>query len=113
MSSRWIGKILQLGDEDVDVLSLPLQGTGGNQDRGARAAARNRFQTAGRMIRLAVPVSSSRVTNVMPLAVEGRCRTSTRPATRIHLPSGHVQCGGRSDAELIQFAAEELQRMGQ
>jgi hypothetical protein len=39
------------------------------------------------MIRLAVPVSSSKVTNVIPLAVPGRWRTSTIPATQIGPPS--------------------------
>ncbi len=42
------------------------------------------------MIRLAWPVSSSRVTNVIPLAVPGRWRTSTIPATRTGPPLGNV-----------------------
>ena len=43
------------------------------------------------MTRFATPVSSSSVTNVMPLAVPGRCRTSTNPATRTCRPGRAVE----------------------
>ena len=40
----------------------------------------NRSRSWGGMMRLAKPVSSSRVMNMKPLAVGGRCRTMTMPA---------------------------------
>ena len=40
-------------------------------------------KTLGQMTILAMPVSSSRVAKMTPLAVPGRWRTSTRPATSI------------------------------
>ena len=78
-----------------------------------RAAERNLRHTSGRMIRLAWPVSSSSVTNVMPFAVPGRWRTSTIPATRTGLPLGQVfSCDGRDHAQPLQPVAQELHRMG-
>ena len=47
------------------------------------------------MITLEMPVSSSSVRNTNPLAVPGRCRVITIPATRTRRPS---RACGRSDA---------------
>ena len=43
--------------------------------------------TPGQMIRLAMPVSSSIVMNITPLAEPGFCRTSTMPGTTTRRPS--------------------------
>ena len=48
-----------------------------------RLASKTSFQTT----MLATPVSSSWVRKVTPLAVPGRCRTSTMPALRSRTPS--------------------------
>jgi hypothetical protein len=42
---------------------------------------RNFSNICGQTTRLAIPVSSSRVMNITPLALPGRCRTSTRIGT--------------------------------
>jgi hypothetical protein len=48
----------------------------------------------------AIPVSSSRVTKTMPLAVPGRCRQVTIPAARASWRSGAVLqlAGGNESA---------------
>jgi hypothetical protein len=43
----------------------------------------------GQTITLAIPVSSSRVTKSLPLAVSGRCRIVTRPVVRVSFLSGN------------------------
>ena len=64
-----------------------LEAAGGEQ-RAARTAppAGSARSTGGGMIRLIVPCSSSSSMNVTPLAVAGRWRATTRPATRTRLP---------------------------
>ena len=61
---------------------LPLQEARGNEALARRPTRRYRSHTCGQTIRLTVPVSSSSVMNVIPLAVPGRCLTRTSPATR-------------------------------
>ena len=46
------------------------------------------------MIGLTVPVSSSSVTNIVPLAVPGRWRCVTRPLARASRPFGQVLSTG-------------------
>ena len=52
------------------------------------ASLRCRAHTAGIQSTLTIPVSSSRLTNVTPCAVAGRCRWVTAPATNTRVPSG-------------------------
>ena len=81
-------QILQSRRQDVNDLALTLQPAVRQEHGRPRAARRHRRHTASRTIRLAVPVSSSSVTKVIPLAVPGRWRTSTMPATLTRLAVG-------------------------
>ena len=82
------GEVAQLLGDEMDDLALALDApahrhhAGGQDD--AAVAARRRF---GQTTRLAMPVSSSRVMNMTPLAEPGRWRTSTRPAASSQRPS--------------------------
>ena len=49
---------------------------------------RNASKIFGQTIVLAAPVSSSSVMKITPLALPGRCRTSTSPATVTRRPDG-------------------------
>ena len=69
-------------------------------------ARRKRSKVLAQTTTLAVPVSSSRVTKITPLAVPGRCRQTTSPATATRAPFGGItrsaatrQRGGRGQPE--------------
>ena len=75
-------QILQSIDDQMSHAVLLLQEARGDEALAWRPTRRYRSQTWGQTIKLAVPVSSSSVMNVIPLAVPGRCLTRTSPATR-------------------------------
>ena len=73
-----------------------------------RIVRRCRSNTFGQTTRLAMPLSSSSVMNITPLALPGRCRTSTRPAASSQRPSRACHRLDTADDP----AAAEIRRAG-
>ena len=73
------------------------------------ASLRCRAHTPGEHRTLTIPVSSSRLMNVTPCAVAGRCRCVTAPATSTRVPSGtSSSLSAGIDAERVEVLAQEL-----
>ncbi len=79
-----------------------------------RPTRRYRSHTCGQTIRLAVPVSSSRVMNVIPLAVAGPLSDQNQPGDSITLArlSSSLKRGRGNDALSLQATVRsEVERM--
>ena len=72
----------QLVGNDVDDQALALDLAAHFEEVRPITVRRLRAKTFGQTTMLTMPVSSSRVMKITPLAVPGCWRTSTRPATR-------------------------------
>ena len=75
-------QVLQSINDQMNDTLLPLEKSCDNECPGLAADAAKPRPHMRPDDQIRVPVSSSSVMNVMPLAVAGRCLSRTRPATR-------------------------------